>query len=62
MGKLANVIWAEDWDVESFLNNSTKMAFGKVIYDMYDPNLEAQIFFSTCRAHIDGASIQLDCT
>jgi hypothetical protein len=40
MGKLTNVIWGEDWDVESFVDNSTKMSFGKVIYDMYDPNPE----------------------
>jgi hypothetical protein len=41
MGKLAIVIWSEDLYVESFVDNSTKMTFGKVIYDMYDPNLKA---------------------
>jgi hypothetical protein len=42
VGKLANVIWGEDWDVEYFVENSTKMSFGKVIHDIYDLNLEAQ--------------------
>jgi hypothetical protein len=28
MGKLANVIWGEDWDVEYFVDNSTKMSIG----------------------------------
>jgi hypothetical protein len=41
MGKLINVIWGEDWDVESFIDNSIVMSFGKMIYDMYNPNLEA---------------------
>jgi hypothetical protein len=44
MDKLVNVIWCEDWDVESFVDNSTKVSFGKLIYDMYDPNLEASKF------------------
>jgi hypothetical protein len=42
MGKLANVIWGDDWDVEYFVNNSTNMPFGKLIHDMYDPNPKAQ--------------------
>jgi hypothetical protein len=41
MGKLANVIWGDDWDVEYFVNNSTNMPFGKLIHDMYDPNSKA---------------------
>jgi hypothetical protein len=41
VGKLANVIWDEDWDVEYFVNNSTKMSFRKIIHDIYDPNIEA---------------------
>jgi hypothetical protein len=41
MGKLANVIWGDDWEAEYFVNNSTKMSFGKWIHDMYDPNIEA---------------------
>jgi hypothetical protein len=43
MGGLANVIWGVDWDVEYFVDNSTKMSFGKLIHDMYNPNPEAQI-------------------
>jgi hypothetical protein len=42
MGKLAIVIWGDDWDAKYFVNNSTKMSFGKLIHDMYDPNPEAQ--------------------
>ncbi len=42
MNKLANVIWGDDWDVEYFLNNSTKMSFEKLIHDMYDPNPKAR--------------------
>jgi hypothetical protein len=42
MGKLTNVIWGDDWDVEYFVDNSTKMSFGKLIHDMYDPNPKAQ--------------------
>ncbi len=41
MNRLGNVIWGEDWDVDYFLNNSTKMSFGKLIHDMNDPNPEA---------------------
>jgi hypothetical protein len=26
MGKLANIIWGDDWDVEYFVDNSTKMS------------------------------------
>jgi len=36
------VIWGEDWDVEYFVKNSTKMSFRKVIHDMYEPNPEAR--------------------
>jgi hypothetical protein len=42
VGRLANVIWGDDWNVEYFVDNSTKMSFGKLIHDMYDPNLEAR--------------------
>jgi hypothetical protein len=42
VGKLANVIWGDDWDVKYFVDNSTKMSFGKLIHHMYDLNLEAQ--------------------
>ncbi len=42
MGRLTNVIWGDDWDVEYFVDNSTKMSFGKLMHDMYDPNPEAQ--------------------
>jgi hypothetical protein len=42
MGKLAIVVWGEDWDVEYFVDNSTKMSFRKLIHDMYDPNTEAR--------------------
>ncbi len=41
-GKLINVIWGDDWNVEYFVDNSTKISFGKLIHDMYDPNLEAR--------------------
>jgi hypothetical protein len=41
MSRLENVIGGEDWDVEYFLNNSTKMSFGKLIHDMNDQNHEA---------------------
>jgi hypothetical protein len=41
MGKLTNVIWGDDWDVDYFMDNSTDMSFGKLIHDMYDPNPEA---------------------
>jgi hypothetical protein len=42
VGKLANVMWGENWDVKYFVDNSTNMSFGKVIHDMYEPNLEAR--------------------
>jgi hypothetical protein len=42
VGMLANVIRGDDWDVEYFVDNSTKMSFGKSIHTMYDPNLEAR--------------------
>jgi hypothetical protein len=41
VGKFTNVIWGENWDAKYFVNNLTKMSFGKVIHDMYEPNLEA---------------------
>jgi hypothetical protein len=41
VGRLANVIRGENWDVKYFVDNSTKMSFEKLIHDMYDPNLEA---------------------
>jgi hypothetical protein len=41
LGRLANAIWGDDWDVEYFEGNSTKMSFGKLIHDMYDPNPKA---------------------
>jgi hypothetical protein len=41
VGKLANVIWGEDWDAKYFMDNSTKMSFGKVMHDMYKSNLKA---------------------
>ncbi len=28
MGRLANIIWGDDWDVEYFVDNSTKMSLG----------------------------------
>jgi hypothetical protein len=34
VGKLANVIWGDDWDVKYFVDNSTKMSFGKLIHNM----------------------------
>jgi hypothetical protein len=40
VGKLANIIWGDDWDAKYFVDNSTKMSFGKLIHDMYDPNLK----------------------
>jgi len=49
-----NVICGEDWDVEYFVDNLTKMSFIKVIHDMYEPNIEAWC------AHVGGPSIQLD--
>jgi hypothetical protein len=39
MGRMENIIWGDDWDVEYFRYNSTKMSFGKLIHD---PNLEAR--------------------
>ncbi len=41
MGKLANAIWGDEWDAKYFVDNSTKRSFGKLIHDMYGPNLEA---------------------
>jgi hypothetical protein len=42
VGRLANVIWGENWNAKYFVNNSTKMSFGKPIHDMYDWNPQAQ--------------------
>jgi hypothetical protein len=42
VGRLANVIWGDDWDVKYFVDNWTKVSFEKLIHDMYDPNLKAQ--------------------
>jgi hypothetical protein len=42
VGKLPNVIWGEDLDAKYFVDNSTKMSFGKVIHDMYDQNPKAR--------------------
>jgi hypothetical protein len=36
-----NVIWSKDWDLKYFMDNSTKMSFGKVIHDMYETNPKA---------------------
>jgi hypothetical protein len=41
MGKIVNVIWDENCDVEYFLDNLTKMSFSKVIHDIYEVNLKA---------------------
>jgi hypothetical protein len=41
VGKLENVISNEDWDAKYFVNNSTKLSFGKVIHDIYEPNPKA---------------------
>jgi hypothetical protein len=42
VGKLENVIWGDNWDVEYFVDNSTNMSFGKVIHDMYEPQKNVQ--------------------
>ncbi len=42
VGKVINVIWGDDWDAKYFVDNSTKMSFGKLIHDMYDSNPEAR--------------------
>ncbi len=39
---LANVICGDDWDAKYFVENSTKMSFGKLIHDIYDLNPEAR--------------------
>jgi len=41
VGRFTNVIWDDDWDVEYFVDNSTKMSFGKLIHNMYDLNIKA---------------------
>jgi hypothetical protein len=42
ISRLTNAIWGDDWDVKYFVDNSTNMPFGKLIHDMYDPNIKAQ--------------------
>jgi hypothetical protein len=42
MSKLANGIWGEDWDAKCFVFNST-MLFRKMVHDIYELNLKAQI-------------------
>ncbi len=51
MGKHANVIWGDNWDVKYFVDNSTKMSFGKLIHDMSDANLEDKELFITLCAY-----------
>jgi hypothetical protein len=41
MGRLGNVMWGDDWDAKYFVENSTKMSFGKLIHDMYELNPKA---------------------
>jgi hypothetical protein len=41
VGRQANVIWGDNWDEKYFVDNSTKMSFGKLIHNMYDPNPKA---------------------
>jgi hypothetical protein len=41
MDRLTNVIWGDDQDAKYFVDNSTKMSFGKLIHDMYDLNPKA---------------------
>jgi hypothetical protein len=42
VGRLANVIWGEDyWDAKYFVDNSTKISFGKLIHEMYEANPKA---------------------
>jgi len=41
VGKLANVIWGDNWGVKYFVDNSIKMSFGKMIHDMYEVNPKA---------------------
>ncbi len=41
VGKLVNVISGEDWDAKYFVDNLTKMSFGKMIHDMYESNIKA---------------------
>jgi hypothetical protein len=61
MGKFTIVIWGEDFDVEYFMDNLTKMPFGKVIHDIYKLNLEAQQVVQHVMRTL-GTSIQLDST
>ncbi len=42
VGRLTNVKWGDDWDAKYFVDNSTKISFGKLIHNMYGPNQEAQ--------------------
>jgi len=52
VGKLVNVIWGDDWDVEYIVDNLTKMSFRKLIHNMYDPNLKPRrILFNMLCAH-----------
>ncbi len=39
MDALTNVIWGDDWDAKYFVDNSSRMSFGKLIHDIYDPNV-----------------------
>jgi hypothetical protein len=41
----------DDWDAKYFVDNSTKMSFGKLIHDMYDPNSKNEKLFKTSCAH-----------
>ncbi len=41
VGKPTNVTWGDNWDEKYLVDNSTKMYFGKLIHDMYNPNIEA---------------------
>jgi hypothetical protein len=50
-GKLANVIWGDDWDVEYFVDNSTKMSFGKLIHDVHGLNPKAKELFNMSCTH-----------
>jgi hypothetical protein len=37
-----NVIWGDNHDAKYFVDNSTKISFGKLIHDMHNPNPKAQ--------------------
>jgi hypothetical protein len=52
VGRLVNVIWGDDWDAEYIVDNLTNMSFGKLIHNMYDPNLKPRrILFNMLCAH-----------